>query len=88
MLVVGHRGAAGEASENTIAGFRHAIEHGVRHFELDVQISRDEKLVVIHDNKVNRTTYSRGRVNQFSAGELAKNGRAPQRSPMAAQEGR
>ncbi len=72
MLVIGHRGAAGEAPENTIAGFRHAIERGVRHFELDVQMSRDEKLVVIHDNKVDRTSYSHGRVNQFSAADLAK----------------
>lgn len=72
MLVYGHRGAGGEAPENTIAGFRHAVERGVRHFELDVQMSRDEKLVVIHDSKVNRTSYSRGSVNQFSAGELAK----------------
>ena len=71
MLVYGHRGAAGEAPENTIAGFRHAIERGTRHFELDVQMSKDDKLVVIHDNKVNRTTYCRGNVNQFTASELA-----------------
>ncbi len=72
MLVYGHRGAAGEAPENTIAGFRHAIERGTRHFELDVQMSKDGKLVVIHDNKVNRTTYCRGNVNRFTANELAK----------------
>lgn len=72
MLVYGHRGAAGEAPENTITGFRHAIERGTRHFELDVQMSKDDKLMVIHDNKVNRTTFSRGNVNQFSASELAK----------------
>lgn len=72
MLVYGHRGAAGEAPENTIAGFQHAIECGIRHFELDVQMSKDGKLVVVHDNKVNRTTFCRGKVNAFTASELAK----------------
>ena len=72
MLVYGHRGAAGEAPENTIAGFQHAIERGTRHFELDVQMSKDGKLVVVHDNKVNRTTFCRGNVNAFTARELAK----------------
>lgn len=72
MLVYGHRGAAGEAPENTIAGFRHAIERGTRHFELDVQMAKNDQLVVIHDSKVNRTTYSRGNVMHFTAGELAK----------------
>ena len=72
MLIIGHRGAAGEAPENTIAGFRHAIERGVRHVELDVQLSSDKQLVVIHDDKVNRTTSSGGRVSGFTRAELNK----------------
>lgn len=72
MKVYGHRAAAGEAPENTIAGCRHAIERGTRYLELDLGLSADEELVVIHDKKVNRTTYSRGAVQKYTASELAK----------------
>lgn len=71
MKVYGHRGAAGEAPENTIAGCQHAIERGTRYLELDLRLSADEQLVVIHDKKVNRTTYNQGVVNRFTARELA-----------------
>ncbi len=70
MYVVGHRGAAGEAPENTIAGCRHAIDRGVRHIEIDLQLSADDQLVVIHDLSVNRTTGARGAIGKFSAAQL------------------
>lgn len=72
MLVFGHRGAAGEAPENTIAGFRHASDRGASYVELDVRLSKDQQLVVVHDDKVNRTTSSKGRVSSFTAAELKK----------------
>jgi len=72
LKVYGHRAAAGEAPENTIAGCRHAIERGARYLELDLGLSADRKLVVIHDKKVNRTTYSRGAVSKYTAAELAR----------------
>ena len=72
MLVYGHRGAAGEAPENTIAAFRHAIERGTQYVELDIHLSKDGQLIVVHDDKVNRTTGQKGRVNTFSAAELKK----------------
>ena len=71
MKVYGHRGAAGEAPENTLAGFLHAVERGARYLELDLGLSADDQLVVIHDRKVNRTTYSRGAVSNYTADELA-----------------
>ena len=55
MIVYGHRGARGEAPENTIAGARHAIERGVRHLEIDLRLSADDELVVIHDTGPRRT---------------------------------
>jgi glycerophosphoryl diester phosphodiesterase len=55
-LRVGHRGARGLAPENTLAGFRRAVETGVDMVELDVQLSRDGEVVVIHDLTVDRTT--------------------------------
>ena len=49
VYVVGHRGAAGVLPENTLAGFRYAIELGVDYVECDVHLSRDGQLVVMHD---------------------------------------
>ena len=72
MLIYGHRGARGEAPENTLAGFRRAIEAGAPRVELDLRLSRDRELVVIHDESVNRTTGGRGLVAHKSAAELAR----------------
>lgn len=72
MIVYGHRGAAGEAPENTLAGFRHAIDRGVRHFEFDLNLSKDGELMVIHDTSVDRTTWHTGRVEDYTAKELLK----------------
>lgn len=71
MLIIGHRGARKEAPENTLAGFRHLRSLNVHHVELDVRLSRDQQLVVIHDDTVNRTTAHSGNVHEFSATELA-----------------
>lgn len=70
MLIYGHRGARGEAPENTLAGFRRAIDVGVTRVELDLRLSRDGELVVIHDENVSRTTGARGLVEHLSVAEL------------------
>ena len=72
MIVYGHRGAKGEAPENTLAGFRHAYRHGIRHFELDLVLSRDGKLAIIHDLTVDRTTGKKGEVHSYTASELSE----------------
>ena len=69
--VIGHRGAAAHAPENTLAGFRWAAAHGVRWVEFDVRLSRDCVPVVIHDGTLRRTTNGRGRVARKSARELS-----------------
>lgn len=71
MIVYGHRGAKGEAPENSLAGFRLAYRHGIRHFELDLVLSKDGKPVIIHDLTVDRTTGQNGEVHSFTAAELA-----------------
>ena len=48
MLILGHRGAPGHLPENTMPGFHKAMELGADGFELDVRITEDEKLVVVH----------------------------------------
>jgi glycerophosphoryl diester phosphodiesterase len=71
VTLFGHRGAAGEAPENTLGGFAHAWESGVRAFELDIHLSRDGQLVVIHDPTLERTTDGRGRVGDHTAQALS-----------------
>lgn len=70
MIIVGHRGARNEAPENTLAGFRHLRSLGIHYVELDVRLSKDEELVVVHDTSVNRTTKCKGNVRDLSAQEL------------------
>lgn len=72
MIVYGHRGAKGEAPENTLPGFRHAYRQGVRHFELDLVLSKDGKPVLIHDLTTDRTTGQKGNVGQYTAAELSQ----------------
>ncbi|MFZ5697903.1 MAG: glycerophosphodiester phosphodiesterase [Pseudomonadota bacterium] len=71
MIVIGHRGARGEAPENTLPAFLHALAAGVRHFELDVRLAYDGRPVVIHDESVDRTTDETGAVACFPAAHLA-----------------
>lgn len=71
MIVYGHRGAKGEAPENTLPGFNHAYRHGIRHFELDLVLSKDGKPVLVHDLSVDRTTSQKGSISQYTAAELA-----------------
>lgn len=69
--IYGHRGAKGEAPENTLASFRQCLAHGVRRCELDLHLSRDGELMVIHDPGLKRTTGRRGKVAAHDAAELA-----------------
>jgi glycerophosphoryl diester phosphodiesterase len=63
--IVGHRGNAAHAPENTIESFRQAVELGVDALELDVHLSGDGQVVVIHDPTLDRTTDGSGRVDQL-----------------------
>lgn len=65
-----HRGASGYAPENTLEAFRLAVEMKADGVELDVHMSRDGELVVIHDETVDRTSNGKGRVVDLSLEEL------------------
>jgi len=68
--VIAHRGASADAPENTLAAFQLALEYGADGIELDVMLSLDGQLVVIHDDTVNRTTDGSGRVRDMTLEEL------------------
>lgn len=70
LVFVGHRGAAGIAPENTLASFQAALVAGVQMVELDVHLSRDGQLVVMHDSRVDRTTNGQGRVSDLTLAQL------------------
>lgn len=61
-LIVAHRGDSANAPENTLASFRLALANGADGIELDVMFSADQKLVVIHDDTLDRTTNGHGLV--------------------------
>ncbi len=71
-LDIAHRGGAGLAPENTLAAFRAGIEAGADGVELDVHLSRDGRLVVIHDPHVSRTTEGSGCVSDLDFADLKK----------------
>jgi len=71
-VVIAHRGGSALNPENTAAAFAHAVTLGVDAVECDVRISRDDQVVVIHDDTVDRTTDRTGRVADLTADELAK----------------
>lgn len=71
MLIIGHRGARNEAPENTLVGFRHLRSLGIHHVELDVRLSADNELIVLHDTTLDRTTECTGLANTYSAEQLA-----------------
>jgi len=68
--VIGHRGAAGEAPENTLPSFARALEAGAAILESDVHLTRDAVPVLLHDEIVERTTDGAGRVASLTLAEL------------------
>ena len=69
-LIIGHRGAAADAPENTLAAFALALEQGADGIELDVQLCADGVPVIMHDDTVDRTCDGAGRVGDLTLAEL------------------
>ncbi len=72
LLIIGHRGAAGEAPENTMAAFELAVRQGADGIEFDVHFSADDVPVVIHDAWLDRTTSGSGRVRDQTFAALRR----------------
>ena len=69
-LIIAHRGDVTNAPENTVPAFRKALELGADGIELDVRLTKDEKLVVFHDRCLDRTSNGKGPVNHCTQDEV------------------
>lgn len=70
MVMCAHRGSPAAAPENTLASFRRAVDEGADEIELDLRVSADGRLVVLHDDTVDRTTDGTGAVAELTFEEL------------------
>src|SRR3972149_661043 len=69
--VIAHRGISNKAPENTLSSFSRAVSTpGVRMIELDVRISQDEQVVVLHDRTLQRTSTGNGAAHNYTLKEL------------------
>jgi len=69
---IGHRGASAVAPENTLKSFKMAMQLGADMIELDVRLSKDRRVVVIHDAEISRTSNGTGFVRSYTLAELKK----------------
>ena len=72
IIIIAHRGASAYEPENTLRSFKRAFELGADMIEFDVRLSRDRHLVIMHDEKVDRTTNGEGLVKDKTVSELKK----------------
>ncbi|MFV0557649.1 MAG: glycerophosphodiester phosphodiesterase family protein [Enterococcus sp.] len=70
--IIAHRGSSGNRPENTLPAFAEAIRVDVDVIELDVHLSKDQQLIVMHDESVNRTTNGRGFIHEKTLAEIKK----------------
>ena len=70
IMNIAHRGASGYAPENTLAAFDKAVEMQADYIEIDVQLSKDDLPVVIHDDTLDRTTNGTGNISAYTLQEL------------------
>ena len=72
MRIYAHRGCSGTYPENTLAAFKAAAELPITGVEIDVHLTKDREIVVIHDEKVNRTTDGKGYIKDMDLSEVRK----------------
>ena len=70
--IIAHRGANEWYNESTIPAYKMAAEDGVDSLEMDLRMTKDGELVVMHDETLNRTTNGRGKVSDYTLAELKK----------------
>lgn len=70
--IIAHRGASGYAPENTMAAFELAIKMGAHGIETDVHLTKDGEVVIIHDERLDRTTNGIGYIKDYTYEQLLK----------------
>jgi glycerophosphoryl diester phosphodiesterase len=69
-VVIAHRGASGDAPENTLEAFQAAVDAGCRYLETDAHVTRDGVVVAFHDHRLDRATDRRGVIEQMTIAEV------------------
>jgi len=77
-----HRGGGHEFEENTLYAFKSCYDNGIRGYELDVRMTKDGGLVVLHDDSLDRTHYGKGPVEHLSADEARTISSKKQHEPL------
>jgi glycerophosphoryl diester phosphodiesterase len=71
-IIVAHRGFRSRYPENTLSAFSAAVDHGISMIELDVALTRDRQVIVIHDDTLDRTTTGQGPVNHMTLSDICQ----------------
>lgn len=74
LLFIGHRGTRANSDENTIEAFKKALKFGANYVEFDVRKTKDERIVIIHDSTLERTTNGSGLLKDLDYNEVLKYG--------------
>ena len=72
MTICAHRGASGYAPENTLEAFELAVQQGAHGVELDVQLTRDKEIIVVHDERIDRVSDGIGAVTDLTLAEIKR----------------
>lgn len=70
--ILAHRGYPVKFPENSLQGFKYAIDHGADGLEFDVHLTKDDVPVIMHDEKIDRTTKGHGKIHDFTYEQLKK----------------
>ena len=70
MEIIGHRGGASIGPENTLACYKKGIEAGADMIEIDIHLTKDNRIVVCHDQSINRTTNGKGLIREMTLNEI------------------
>jgi glycerophosphoryl diester phosphodiesterase len=68
--IIAHRGAGFEFDENTVEGCKHSYDKGIRGFEVDIRLTKDNQLVLMHDAETSRTTNGKGKIEDLTLAEI------------------